>query len=142
MNELLIQGAAAFLAVLGFSVILDVPGRFLLCAAACGGASWLAYYLSLERSPSLIAAAFLSSLTAAVLSHLFARGQKAPVTVFLVAGILPAVPGASIYRSVYNVIQGEADFANLYLMQTVQIAGAMALAIFIVDSLFRLPRRG
>ena len=130
------------LAVLGFSVILDVPGRFLLCAAACGGASWLAYYLSLERSPSLIAAAFLSSLTAAVLSHLFARWQKAPVTVFLVAGILPAVPGASIYRSVYNVIQGEADFANLYLMQTVQIAGAMALAIFIVDSLFRLPRRG
>ncbi len=142
MNELLIQGAAAFLAVLGFSVILDVPGRFLLCAAACGGASWLAYYLSLERSPSLIAAAFLSSLTAAVLSHLFARWQKAPVTVFLVAGILPAVPGASIYRSVYNVIQGEADLANLYLMQTVQIAGAMALAIFIVDSLFRLPRRG
>lgn len=142
MNELLIQGAAAFLAVLGFSVILDVPGRFLLCAAACGGASWLAYYLSLEKSPSLIAAAFLSSLTAAVLSHLFARWQKAPVTVFLVAGILPAVPGASIYRSVYNVIQGEADLANLYLMQTVQIAGAMALAIFIVDSLFRLPRRG
>ena len=137
MNELLIQGAAAFLAVLGFSVILDVPGRFLLCAAACGGASWLAYYLSLEKSPSLIAAAFLSSLTAAVLSHLFARWQKAPVTVFLVAGILPAVPGASIYRSVYNVIQGEADLANLYL-----IAGAMALAIFIVDSLFRLPRRG
>ena len=142
MNELLIQGAAAFLAVLGFSVILDVPGRFLLCAAACGGASWLAYYLSLEKSPSLIAAAFLSSLTAAVLSHLFARWQKAPVTVFLVAGILPAVPGASIYRSVYNVIQGEADLANLYLMQTVQIAGAMALAIFIVESLFRLPRRG
>ena len=142
MNELLIQGAAAFLAVLGFSVILDVPGRFLLCAAACGGASWLAYFLSLEKSPSLIAAAFLSSLTAGVLSHLFARWQKAPVTVFLVAGILPAVPGASIYRSVYNVIQGEADLANLYLMQTVQIAGAMALAIFIVDSLFRLPRRG
>ena len=58
----------------------------------------------------------------------------------LVAGILPTVPGASIYRSVYFLIQGQTKWYNFYLIQTIQIAGAMAVAIFIVDSLFRLLR--
>ena len=50
------------------------------------------------------------------------------------------VPGASIYRSVYFLIQGQTKWYNFYLIQTIQIAGAMAVAIFIVDSLFRLLR--
>lgn len=81
-----------------------------------------------------------SSLAAALLSQVFARVLKAPVTIFLVAGILPTVPGASIYRSVYFLIQGQTKWYNFYLIQTIQIAGAMAVAIFIVDSLFRLLR--
>ncbi len=138
MRELAVQSAAAFLAVFGFSIILDAPKKYLLYAGLAGGAGWLAYLLVLSADMSLIAAAFASSLAAAVLSHLFARGLKAPVTVFLVAGILPTVPGASIYRCVYYLIQGTTELSTYYLVQTFQIAGAMAMAIFIVDSLFRL----
>ena len=81
-----------------------------------------------------------SQSAAALLSQVFVRVLKAPVTIFLVAGILPTVPGASIYRSVYFLIQGQTKWYNFYLIQTIQIAGAMAVAIFIVDSLFRLLR--
>lgn len=35
---------------------------------------------------------------------------------------------------------GTDKWYNFYLIQTIQIAGAMAVAIFIVDSLFRLLR--
>ena len=83
-------------------------------------------------------AAFLSSLVVAGMSHIFARKWKAPVTVFLVAGILPSVPGASIYRSVYYMIQDASSMATFYLVQTLQIAGAIAMAVFFIDSLFRL----
>ena len=140
MRELVVQSVAAFLAVYGFSIILDAPKKYLLYAGITGGISWLAYLLALDGNLSLIAAAFSSSLAAAVLSHLFARGLKAPVTVFLVAGILPTVPGASIYRCVYYLIQGSTELSTYYLVQTLQIAGAMALAIFIVDSLFRFAQ--
>ena len=139
--EILIQSAAAFLAIFGFAIILDAPKKFLFYAGAAGGVGWLAYLLTLEANQSVILAAFLSSLSAAVLSHLFARKLKAPVTVFLVAGILPAVPGASIYRCVYYLIQRQTMLSTYHLMQTLQIAGAMALAIFIVDSLFRLMQK-
>ena len=106
MTELAVQSAAAFLAIFGFSIILDVPKKFLLYAGAAGGVCWFVYLLALQAGRSLIMAAFLSSLVVSILSHIFARVLKAPVTVFLVAGILPTVPGASVYRCVYFMIQG------------------------------------
>ena len=141
MSSVALQGAAAFLAIIGFSFIQDVPRKFLFFSGAAAGAAWLAYLLALRAGLPVTGAAFLSSLAASVLSHLFARLRKAPVTVFLVGGILPAVPGASIYRCVYYTTQGDAGQSSFYLMQTLQIAGAMALAIFIVDSIFRFLQK-
>ena len=92
----------------------------------------------LEVPRHLLEAAFLSSLMVPLFSHILARIKKAPVTVFLVSGILPAVPGTSIYRCVYYLIQDATDLSILYLIETLQIAGAIAMAIFIMDSFFRL----
>ena len=102
---------------------------------------WLDYLLTQRGEHEVIMAAFISSLAASLFSHAIARRLKAPVTVFLVCGILPAVPGASIYRSVSCLIEGARTLASFYLMETLQVAGAMALAIFIVDSLFRLAQK-
>ena len=140
IRELMIQSVGAFLAIFGFSLQVDMPRKYLVYAGITGGAGWLAYLVSMQVGTSQVAAAFFSSLAAALLSQVFARVLKAPVTIFLVAGILPTVPGASIYRSVYFLIQGQTKWYNFYLIQTIQIAGAMAVAIFIVDSLFRLLR--
>ena len=137
IRELMIQSVGAFLAIFGFSLLVDMPRKYLVYAGIAG---WLAYLVSMQVGTSQVAAAFFSSLAAALLSQVFARVLKAPVTIFLVAGILPTVPGASIYRSVYFLIQGQTKWYNFYLIQTIQIAGAMAVAIFIVDSLFRLLR--
>lgn len=138
MIYMTVQTAAAFLAIFGFGIILDMPKKLLIYAGWSGAVGWLTYLLTLELTASTMAGVFYSSLAATVLSHVFARVLKAPVTVFLVAGIIPTVPGASIYRCVYNLIQGQNTISNLFLIQTVQLAGSMALGIFIVDSLFRL----
>ena len=141
VQALILQTAAAFLAIYGFSIILNVPKKFLTCAGAAGGLCWFVYLLAIQTGSSLILAAFLSSFAVAVFSQILARILKAPVTVFLVAGILPTVPGASVYRCVYCLIQGLTELSTVYLIQTVQIAGAMALAIFIVDSVFRFVQK-
>ncbi len=141
IRELTIQSIGAFLAVLGVSFLIEMPKKYLFFAGITGGIGWLAYLISTKEQTSLVAAAFFSSLSAALLSQIFARILKAPVTIFLVAGILPTVPGASIYRCVYFLIQGKSKWSNYYLVQTLQIAGAMAVAIFIVDSMFRLVHK-
>ena len=60
--------------------------------------------------------------------------------VILIAGILPTVPGAGMYRTVYYILLNNRANASYYLIQTLEIAGVIALAIFIVDALFRIRR--
>ena len=70
-----------------------MPRKYLVYAGITGGAGWLAYLVSMQVGTSQVAAAFFSSLAAALLSQVFARVLKAPVTIFLVAGILPTLVG-------------------------------------------------
>ena len=48
------------------------------------------------------------------------------------------VPGAGLYRSVHYLILGDAEQGAAYLIQTMQIAGVIALGVFLVDSFFEI----
>ena len=135
---MIIQILSVFAVVAVFSFLLEVPRHFVPYSALVGAAAWWVYLLITGHGGKSLEAAFLSSLMVALFSHILARIKKAPVTVFLVSGILPAVPGTSIYRCVYYLIQDATDLSILYLIETLQIAGAIAMAIFIMDSFFRL----
>lgn len=138
---MVVQTIGAFMAVASFALILEIPKKFAVGAGVVGAVGWLAYLVVEQFSQSVISAAFLSSLFIAIISHLFARIYKAPVTVFLVAGILPSVPGSSIYRCVYFMIHNLSALSNSYFQETIKISGAIAMAIFVVDSLFRLVQK-
>lgn len=127
----------ALFAVVCFSILLEMPIRQVFYAGVVGAVGWLVYLLVQERS-SVVAAALISSLVIALLCHVLARIFKMPVTAYFVAGILPSVPGASIYRVVLYLIQGKMDLSVHYLVETLQVAGAIAVAIFGMDSLFRI----
>ncbi|XCP84720.1 threonine/serine exporter family protein [Roseburia hominis] len=132
----------AFIAIYSFAVYIEVPKNYLLRAGLVGGIGGFTYLLSMEFQLGDVGASFLSALVAAIVAHIFARLFKAPVTLFLIPGILPTVPGAGMYRTVYYVITGNETLAGYYLIQTLEIAGGIALAIFVVDSLFRALQKG
>lgn len=135
---MIFQIVSAFLAVYFFTMLLEIPKRYAVYCSLAGGVNWWVYLIVMDKMSSSMMAAFFASLAVAILSQVFARIQKTPVTVFLVAGILPTVPGAAIYRSVYYFIRNNSNQCTYYLLQTLQIAGAIAMAIFITDSLFRM----
>jgi uncharacterized membrane protein YjjB (DUF3815 family) len=93
-------------------------------------------YLIASRSLDLVPATFVSGLIIASLSHALARMVKTPVTMFLIPGFLPLVPGVSLYHAVYEFMKGSA-LGNGYLLNTFQVAGMIALSIFVVDSLVK-----
>lgn len=137
MTDLILAVLGSFIAITGFAVLVETPRKYVLqagIAGACGGG---VYFFSVQRGMDVVTASFLSALAISLLAHIFARVFKAPVTVFLIAGILPTVPGAGMYRTVYYIIADDRTHAAYYLVQTLEIAGVIALAIFIVDALFR-----
>ena len=64
---------------------------------------------------------------------------KTPVTIFLLAGIFPLVPGAGIYYTAYYFIQGNNALALANGISTFKIAVALAIGIALVLGL-PLPR--
>lgn len=139
---MIIKLLGAFLAICAFAIIIEIPKRYLWCAGTVGAIGWFVYMLVQQSGKSEIFATFLSASAIAFVSHVFARVFKTPVTVFLIAGILPTVPGAGMYRIVYYLIQKDSSKSIYYLVNTLELAGVIALAIFVVDAIFRLFQKG
>lgn len=141
-TPLLVQVAAAFMAVISFGLVLDIPRKYMGWSGIAGGVCWLVYILVKGATGSPVWAVFLSSLSVALIGHVLARILRAPVSVFLIPGILPLVPGTSIYHCVYYMIGGNREQSTYYLVETMQIAGAIAMAVFLMDSVFRMIKAG
>ena len=129
------QIIAAFFAIVGFSIVIEVPKKYLIYSGLVGAVGWAVYLLSMDKC-GIMAATFLGGMAIALISHIFARTFKAPVTVFLITGLLILVPGAGLFRSAYQLFLGTKRMAAFYMLQTLEIAGMIALAVFVVDSVF------
>lgn len=132
--ELLLQAAAAFVAVVTLGVIFSVPRRFLSYSGFVGSLGWTAYMGMQKICGNGMLVMFLSALMVAFLSHLIARICKAPVTVFLITGILPLVPGVGVYRIAYYFLLGDNSMAGFYFIYTLQMASMIAVAILLIDT--------
>ncbi len=138
---MILQIVGAFVAMYWFAVLIETPKKYLPMAGVVASVGWFVYLTCENASEDAVLATFFSALTVTIISHVLARKLKTPVTIFLIAGIIPTVPGATMYRIAYYVILGDNDMSIHYLMEMFKIAGAIAVAIFIVDSLFRIYYR-
>lgn len=132
------QLMSVFIGVVGFALVLEVQKKYLIYCGLVGMIGWAAYLLAQQLFS--MGSVFFSSFCIALLSQIFARRLRCPVTVFLIPGIYPSVPGAGIYRTVYYIILGENSLAGKYFLQTLTTAGMIALGIYIVDILWKLKR--
>ena len=61
--------------------------------------------------------------------HFLAVKRKNPVTVYLIAGIFPLVPGAGIYYTSYYLITNDMSMFSSYGLSTIKTAGAIVMGI-------------
>jgi len=137
MWQFLLILLGGFLTAAGGAVLFQVPVRQALLCGGIGLLSSIVKLLADSASISTILSTFLATLLVSVLAHLAARHEKMPVTVFLIPCIFLFVPGAGMYHIVYSLIGGSSTDAMMYFFQTMEAAGAIALAIFSVDTIFR-----
>lgn len=138
---MIIKVLGAFLAIAAFAVLVEIPKYYLKYAGIVGAVGWFVYLISQEIGAREVLATFLSAAAIAIVSHIFARIFKAPVIVFLIAGILPTVPGAGMYRIAYSIVSGNSEMTMHYLLATLELAGVIALGIFVVDAVFHIFQR-
>ena len=140
-----IQLVAAFVGTVGFSALFGAPRRYYLYCGLAGMAGW-AVYLLVAMGHSVVGAAFFAALAVAVISHAMAKMCRCPVTVFLICGIIPLVPGGGIFWTAYYIVTEQLRMAAatgfVALKVTIAIAGGIILASGIINKLFIRKKNG
>lgn len=132
----------AMVAVAAFSLVLEEKNVGIIISGALSGfASWFVYLITVglgDGTRGQTIRYLLATIVVAALSEIFARVHKAPATVFLIIGILPLVPGGSIYKSLEQLIDGNVDGFTYYGLKAVACAGAIAVGCSLVSSAVRV----
>lgn len=126
---IIIHFLIAIIATMSFAVLFQAPKKELIFCGFTGGLSWLIYEVmtTLEYSP--VIASFVATFFLMFFARTFAVIRKMPITVYLLSGIFPLVPGAGIYYTAYYMFQKESARFLAKGLETFEIACAIVFGI-------------
>ena len=126
---MIVRTVLAFVGTIAFALLFGVPRKYFISCGFIGGAGWLLY-------EALMAYAGATATEATF--RMRAVRERCPVTVFLISGIFPLVPGAGIYWTSYYLVTGEMGQAVSSGFVAVKAAIAIVLGIVFV---FEIPNK-
>ena len=131
-----IQLVTSFITSVAYAGMFRTNKRHLLHIGICGTVTYAIYYTILFFTSSLFAAGFISSMVTALCAEMFARTRRAPTIVFVLPGIVPTVPGGSLYRAMRDLLLKNIDGAIDNFTETLEVGIGIAGGIVTISILF------
>lgn len=138
MMFLLTQFALALFATAGFSVIFRVPVKHIPACVIIGALGWVTYEISMHSYSSPVLGCFFGACMVGLLSDLASRRLKDASTIFIIPGILCLVPGSAIFNTMASMLDEDFSDAAEIGLQTLMMAGAIALGLLTIGALLRV----
>ena len=140
MGNLFGEFIFAFLGTLGFTFIFNVPLRHIPVASFVGGAGWVVFQIADAMGCGVAIACFFGACTVGLTSDIASKVCKEAATIFVIPGVLPLVPGAGTYYTMLAVIEGNLDQAAAKGIETLAMAGAIALGLLVMGTVMQIIR--
>lgn len=134
----IIQIVTGFLGSFGFSVLFNIRGSKLVIAAFGGFISWGLFLLLGGVFESEPIRYFFSAVAVTVYAEIFARIKKTPTTTFLVASIIPLIPGGVLYHTMNYALKSDWVNFTSEAFYTIKLSLALAVGIIVVSSILRM----
>ncbi|SHK03887.1 Uncharacterized membrane protein YjjB, DUF3815 family [Hathewaya proteolytica DSM 3090] len=132
----------SFVGSLGFAILFNVRGKSLYYASAGGAIGWFIYrLLSMYNITSSATAIFLATICISVYAEIMARIEKQPVTVFIIAAMIPLVPGSGMFYTTYEAVKGNLSASLHTGLKTLYDAGFIATGIILVSTVSRILKQ-
>ena len=141
MMKAVLQLITAFAGYLGFALLFNVRGRKLLPVGLGALLTWGTCLLSGLVIPSEACCYFLASVLLTIYAEVMARVEKSPATVFLTGGVIPLIPGSSLYTTMSCAIQSDWTGFSRQGLHTLILALAIALGILFTMSLLETGKQ-
>lgn len=132
---MIIEVLSAFISTFAFGIVFNIKGKNLFFSALCGALGWFVYKFSIKMGSSDTTALFFASVGLSVYSEIFARILKTPVTTFVIAALIPLVPGGGMYYTMVEAITGNVMKSLETGIKTLASAGVLALGIILVSTI-------
>ncbi|MBQ1680811.1 MAG: threonine/serine exporter family protein [Agathobacter sp.] len=127
---IIIQFVVAGLATFGFAIIFNAPRSESMLCGITGAIGWLVYYLLIHYADfNLVASALIATGILTIFARILAVRRQNPVTLYLMTGIFPLVPGAGIYYTAYYLITDDRSAFASKGTETLEIAIAIVFGI-------------
>jgi len=118
----------SFIGTIAFAAIFRVPPKQYVFCGIIGLLGWMLYSHTSERfSEYLSIYSAFACVTA--LSYIFSFLRKAPITIFLTAGLFPLIPGSGIYEAVFSFMFSGQTQAYLSALETLKLILAIVLGV-------------
>lgn len=127
---------AAAIGTFAFAVLFGVPRKYYPYCAMIGGVSWIVYILF--EGFGIVLASLAATVAVVWMSRMMAIRERCPVTVFLICGIFPLVPGSYVYWTAYYLVTDQVWLAAEKGYMAIKIAFAIVLGIVFV---FEVPQK-
>lgn len=141
-NPVLIQIFRDFVGIiiyiLGFAHIYGVSKTSRPAAIGCALLSWFSYTFVQSLGFGLVPAAFAATILVTLYAEIMARVLKRPAPSFLLMGLLPLVPGGSIYRAMLHLVNNRRPEATASAFEAFTLAAAMAGGVVFVTAFFKV----
>ena len=121
-----------------FAIIFRTKPRHLPYAGVCGMITYLIYYTCDFFGMPLFVSAFLSTMFTGIFAETAARILRAPALIYILAGVIPTVPGASLYYTMRDVISEKFATAVDHLTAAIEVGLGIAGGIVAVSLVYRL----
>lgn len=129
------------IAVIGFAGYFNIKKKNTLYATALSGAiSFAVLNIFLYFGYDMFGV-FLAALLVGLLGELFSVRLKTPSTVFITPAIIPLVPGAGMYYTMFNFVNGNFQEMVSVGSTTFLTAGSIAIGILISSIFSRSLKR-
>ena len=138
IHSLILPVIYAFFSSLPYALLFNIHGVNTLVAALAGAFGWLVYLVAGWWFPSPIIQSLFAGIAIAAFAEGMSRVRKCPVTGFLLTSFFPLVPGGGIYFTMKYCIDGNREMFYNKGLETLGIAGALAVGVLLVSSTVRL----
>ncbi|MGN0522111.1 MAG: threonine/serine exporter family protein [Eubacterium sp.] len=131
MKDALLQIAMAGIGTLGFSIYFRVSEKNVIASTLGGAMGWAIYLIIYHFSQQLFISNFVAAFAVFIYAQIMARVIKSPANIFLIPGIIPLLPGNTLYYTMRGIVDSNADLFIQKGSQTIIIAFGIAAGIVV-----------
>ena len=133
-----LQCLAGLVGTLGFGLMFNMHGRGIPFALLGSIVSWIVCSLCMRAGLSEPTSYLFAAMASSIYAEIMARIRKFPATSYLMCALVPLIPGSGIYYTIDLVRRGMLPEAYQKGMSTAMIAGAMAIGVLLISTVFRM----